>query len=189
MLVCRPRMRPASDRSLQLTGLYNIELVLSGKHADPAQEIVRNDINMDADGRIAVLTGPNQGRLAEEAARLAAMFGAASAESLLLLNESLASTSPGESLYLGARAVYATHLHELGARVDHVNQEVSGESKVVSLAAGVDSVTDASASARGTFLIKPGPPVGLSYALDIADRYEISFERLRSRIEDRRSSE
>jgi DNA mismatch repair protein MutS len=137
------------------------------------------------------------GRLAEEAARLAKSFGVASGASLLLLNESLASTSPGESLYLaedvvrglrflGARAVYATHLHELGARVDRINEEVPGDSLVVSLAAGVE---DGDGPARRTFRITRGPPVGLSYARDIADRYEISFERLRARIEDRRSAE
>ena len=39
---------------------------------------------------------------------------------------------------------------------------------------------------RRTYRIAPGPPVGSSYARDIADRYEISFERLRPKILARR---
>jgi len=243
MAICRPEIRPPESRSLRLEGVYNVELVLSGKYPSPAADIVANDLDMDADGRIAVLTGPNQGgkttytraigmaqvlaqaglhvparaaslspcdvvathfpneeggsleggRLAEEAGRLAELFGSATDQSLLLLNESLASTSPSESLYLaedvvrglrylGARAVYATHLHELGARVDQVNAQVPGRSTVVSMAAAVDT-GDGGNGVRRTYRISPSPPVGLSYARDIADRYEISFERLRARID------
>ena len=249
MPVCRPEIRPRHDRSLRLEGLYNVELVLSGKYPSPVDAIVANDIDMDADGRIVVLTGPNQGgkttyaravgtaqvlaqaglyvparsaalspcdvvathfpneeggsleggRLAEEAARLAQLFTTASDQSLILLNESLASTSPSESLYLaedvvrglrylGARAIYATHLHELGARVDQVNAQVAGRSDVVSMAAQVDTGHDIE-GARRTFRILPGPPVGLSYARDIAERYEISFARLQARIDSGRRSD
>jgi DNA mismatch repair protein MutS len=64
------------------------------------------------------------GRLGEEAKRLSDIFAQATRNSLVLLNESLASTSPGEGLYLardvlralkllGARVIFATHLHEL----------------------------------------------------------------------------
>ena len=37
---------------------------------------------------------------------------------------------------LGARAVFATHLHELGARVELINREVDGASQLVSMVAG-----------------------------------------------------
>lgn len=136
------------------------------------------------------------GRLAEEARRLAALFAAASERSLILMNESLASTSPGESLYLaqdvvrglrllGARAVFATHLHELGERVDAINREVEGDSRLVSMVAEIEADAagnDANGAARRTYRIRPGPPVGLSYARDVARRYGISFEDLRAQL-------
>jgi DNA mismatch repair protein MutS len=133
------------------------------------------------------------GRLAEEAARLSKIFHSITDKSLVLLNESLSSTSPGESLYLardvvhalrlyGVRAVYATHLHELAEGLDAVNAEVDGDSRVISLVAGValeageeGIETD---SARPTYKIEPAPPRGLSYAKGIAVRYGISFEQL-----------
>ena len=136
------------------------------------------------------------GRLAEEARRLSAIFASASEHSLILMNESLASTSPSESLYLaqdvvrglrllGARAVFATHLHELGERVDAINREVDGASRLVSMVAGIESNgvgTDGSGEVRRTYRIRPGPPVGLSYARDVARRYGISFEDIRTQL-------
>ena len=139
------------------------------------------------------------GRLAEEARRLASIFASSSGHSLILMNESLASTSPSESLYLaedvvrglrllGARAVFATHLHELGERVDAINREVAGDSRLVSMVAGIESADTGNGSngeVRRTYRIRPGPPVGLSYARDIARRYGISFDDIRAQLEAR----
>ena len=243
--ICRPRLAPAAERRLQVNRLYNVNLAL-GSSEERAKEIVGNDLDMDTNGRILVLTGPNQGgkttftravgllqvlaqaglyapaeaatvspadvvgthfpvdepghaeggRLAEEARRLASIFATASEHSLILMNESLASTSPSESLYLaedvvrglrllGARAVFATHLHELGERVDAINQEVDGASRLVSMVAGIESRAAGSSvngAMRRTYRIRPGPPVGLSYARDIARRYGISFEDIRAQL-------
>ena len=86
---------------------------------------------------------------------------------------------------LGARAVFATHLHELGERVDAINREVAGASRLVSMVAGIES-SDAgngsNAEVRRTYRIRPGPPVGLSYARDIARRYGISFDDIRAQL-------
>jgi len=138
-------------------------------------------------------TEQGMGRLAEEALRLNEIFHSISKKSLVLLNESLSSTSPGESLYLardivqalkifGVRAIYATHLHALAEDLDSFNADERGDSQVVSLVAGValegdkeDSLDD---FAPCTYRIKPGPPRGLSYAKGIAVRYGISLEQL-----------
>jgi hypothetical protein len=136
------------------------------------------------------------GRLAEEARRLNEIFHSVTDKSLVLLNESLSSTSPGESLYLaqdivralrlfGVRAVFATHLHELAEGVDLINADVTGDSRVVSLVAGVELAEDKEDIIDDivprTYKIKPGPPRGLSYAKGIAARYGISFEQLTER--------
>lgn len=257
MPTCVPGLAPAADRRAQATELYDVSLALRGAPQEAAGAVVRNDLDAGEDGRIAILTGPNQGgkttfvravgvmqvlaqtglhvaartaaispadrvithfpsqeggageggRLAEEARRLGAVFAEASERSVVLLNESLSSTSPSESLYLaedvvralrllGARAIFATHLHELGERLDRINAEGDGGSLVVSLVAGIAPDRDGADGADGsdgsqtrmrrTYRIAPGPPVGSSYARDIADRYQISFERLKPKILARR---
>ena len=133
------------------------------------------------------------GRLGEEAMRLSKIFKYATRHSLLLFNESLASTSAGESFYLardivrvvrllGARAIFATHLHELAADAGAINDETGGDSKVVSL---VSMVQIEQETARRTYKIVPGPPMGRSYAREIAMRYGISFEQLKQSLETR----
>jgi DNA mismatch repair protein MutS len=135
-----------------------------------------------------------RGRLGEEAKRLSAIFSEATRYSLVLLNESLFSTSPGESLYLardvvaalrllGTRAIYATHLHELAENLDGLNA-MPGVSTVVSLVAGV-AEDDDETSARSTYVIQPGPPRGRSYARAIAARYGISYDKLSETLRQR----
>jgi DNA mismatch repair protein MutS len=132
------------------------------------------------------------GRLGEEAKRLSAIFANATPRSLILLNESLSSTSPGESLSLAqdvvkalmllrARAIYTTHLHELAAEVGRLNAEVPGGSTIVSMVALVEALPEGQATAdrmRRTFKIAPRPPSGESYAREIASRYGISYAQL-----------
>ncbi|HLV35671.1 MAG TPA: hypothetical protein VKY59_11180 [Spirillospora sp.] len=137
------------------------------------------------------------GRLGEEAKRLSEIFAHATRHSLLLFNESLASTSAGESLYLardivrvmrllGVRAIFSTHLHELAADADEINAETEGDSKVVSLVSmvtiekGLDGET-----ARRTYKIVPSPPMGRSYAREIAIRYGISYDQLKASLQAR----
>ncbi|GAB4420658.1 MAG: DNA mismatch repair protein MutS [Anaerolineae bacterium] len=133
------------------------------------------------------------GRLGEEAQRLHDIFAHATPYSLVLLNEALTSTSPGESLYLarevlralqrlGARAIYATHLHDLAAGVSALNAESVGDSPIVSLVslAEENGSADAAQSFRQTYRIVPGPPRGHSYAREIAARYGLSFEQIDS---------
>lgn len=141
----------------------------------------------------------NLGRLGEESKRLAEIFKKASRHSLVLLNESLSSTSPGESLYiakeivaalkiLGVRAIFATHLHDLALNLDSFNKNIPGDSKVVSMVSGVDTGETESNNkdtAMRTYKIMPGPPLGKSYARDVAMRYGISFENLVNTLKER----
>jgi DNA mismatch repair protein MutS len=53
---CRPEIAPAEERITQIDGLMNINLAL--RRADNP---VPSDARFDADGRIAILTGPNSG--------------------------------------------------------------------------------------------------------------------------------
>ena len=138
------------------------------------------------------------GRLGEEAGRIHDVFRRITRHSLVLLNESLSTTSPGEGLYLardivrairmiGARAIYATHLHELGD-VAVVNGDTAGDSLAASLVAGSESIAAAGGgepSVRRTYEIKPGPPQGLSYARDIARKYGIELNQILATLKER----
>ncbi len=246
---CRPALASMKARVCTVEDAYNINLALrllaerrstSDPPPDLRAAIVLNDIRFDDDGRIFVLTGPNQGgkttytqaiglihvlagaglfvpgrratlspvdnifthfpveerpdagigRLGEEAQRLSTIFSRATRHSLVLLNESLSSTSPGESLYLardvvralrmlGARATFATHLHDLAADCDELNTETPGDSVIISLVSlAVEGDARDGDDVQQTYRIVAGPPRGRSYAREIAARYGISYEQL-----------
>ena len=132
------------------------------------------------------------GRFGDEARRLNEVFTHATRYSLVLLNESMSSTSPGESLYLaqdivrvlqkmGARAVFVTHLHELAAGLDELNSETPGELVVSMVASFVEEKSgdgDPKAAIKRTYKVALGPPMGHSCAKEIATRYSISYEQL-----------
>lgn len=136
----------------------------------------------------------NAGRLGEEAQRVSEIFGHATRYSLILFNESFSSTTPGEGLYLaqdvvrglrllGARGVFVTHFHELAERLEALNA-APGESRVFSLVTGVETNAAKGAITR-TFKIQPGPPLGTSYAKEIAQQHGISYEQIAETLKQR----
>ncbi|MBN2736419.1 MAG: hypothetical protein JXR70_05515 [Spirochaetales bacterium] len=140
------------------------------------------------------------GRFGEEAGRLKLLFQAASRHSLVLLNESLSSTSMGEALFLakdllcvlrqiGLRAMFATHLHDLALSADNVNASCPGDSKILSLVSAIEEIRDKDKLViKRTFTIKPGPPLGQSYALELAESYGISKAQLLRDINNTRNN-
>lgn len=251
--VSLPEIVPEAERVCRVRDGYNLNLALQRleRGGQPAAEIVTNDVRLDDEGRIAILTGPNRGgkttyaqaiglmqvlaqvglfvpgsqawispadgvythfpvdeelvrgtgRFGHEAQRLRQILEQATRHSLILLNESLSGTHAGESLYLsrdvvlilrvlGARVVFATHLHELAEQVEAINAEVPGDSRVVSL---VSSRIDPETVARGaeemagrrTYRVVRSRPMGRSYALELARHYGISLDQLRQVLLDR----
>ena len=84
---------------------------------------------------------------------------------------------------LGARAIYATHLHELAADVSALNASTAGDSLVVSLVASRRETADD--GPRPSYKIVPGPPLGRSYAREIAAQYGISYDQLTALLQQR----
>jgi DNA mismatch repair ATPase MutS len=232
-----------------------VNLALHHLNRREAQElsevVVTNDVHMGAEGRVYILTGPNQGgkttytqavgltqimtqtglyvpgegarispvygiythypleeelekgtgRLGDETQRLNVLFSQVTRHSLVLLNESLSSTAPGESLYLardvvrvlrllGARAIFVTHLHQLAADAESLNAETPGDSRIVSMVASLIEEDEGShgGDSRGirrTYKVVPNPPMGRSYAMEIARRYGISYEQLKEALAER----
>ena len=129
------------------------------------------------------------------------MFARATRYSLMLFNESLSSTSPVESLYLAedivrilrlmdVRTIFATHLHELAARVEQLNTETPGDSPIISMVASLlpeEDITKPAADLafKRSYEVVASPPMRYSYAKDIARQYGISFEQLRAMLNDR----
>ncbi len=128
------------------------------------------------------------GRLGEESQRIAEIFEKATDRSLLLFNESLATTNVAEGLYIakdvvksmryvGTRTIFNTHMHELARNLDRLNSEIDGTSKVESL------VTEVENGAR-SFRVSIAPPQGVSYARDIAVKYGVTFEQIKKNIDE-----
>lgn len=258
LAMCKPEPAPKEQRMTRIADMFDVSLALGLTRQHPGIElhrtIVANDVEFGLDGRVFILTGPNQGgkttytraigvvqilfqaglfvpgseavispvdglythfseeekpnidngRLGEESRRLHDIFMSATRHSLILLNESLSSTSSRDSLYvardivkgikvLGCRAVYATHLLELAADVERINAETSGDGRLISMVAGVERERDEAsrpgAKAKRTYKVKPGPPNETSFATDIARLYGISFDQIVQTLKERRAIE
>ncbi len=133
------------------------------------------------------------GRLGEESKRLSDIFNEATRYSLLLLNESLATTNVSEGLYiardvlksmryLGVRSIFNTHMHDLARNLKELNEEIKGDSIVESMVTGVENGTR-------SFKIFIAPPQGVSYAKDIAIKYGVTFESIKSKIDSKDTEE
>jgi hypothetical protein len=79
-----------------------------------------------------------------------------------------------------------THLQELANHVDEINATTAGDGTVGSLVAEVDEGRESGkVQHRRTFRIRPGPPLGLSYASEIAEQHGISYRQLTALLQDR----
>jgi len=127
-----------------------------------------------------------KGRLGEECEHLRDIFRCASEHSLVLMDEALSSTSAVEASYIagevllslsliGARGIFATHLHDLAQRVDEINSYGGNKSKLDNLVAEVSMDED---GARRTYKIRRTKPDGLSYAKSIAQKYGITLDQI-----------
>ncbi len=136
------------------------------------------------------------GRFGDEARRLSEIFAQAGRSSLILLNEALVGTNPGESLYLaqdvvralrrlGARAIYTTHFHALAADADRLNEETPGDSRIGSLVASRMEAEGRDGAVQRSYRVQPGPPLGKSYAREIASHYGVSYEQLVEKLRER----
>ncbi|MFN2160816.1 MAG: MutS-related protein [Candidatus Promineifilaceae bacterium] len=135
------------------------------------------------------------GRFGDEAQRIRAIFERVTGDSLVLFNESLATTNMGESVFLaqnivrslreiGARVIFTTHLHDLAAAVERINTDTAGDSIVISLVAS-PQVGDLEDESGYSYRIQARPPLGRSYAENIAARHGISRDQLRTLLKER----
>lgn len=130
----------------------------------------------------------NLGRLGKECEDFASIYREATKDSLILLNESFASTSHLESLTIasevvkackhkGVRTIFNTHLHELFGQVEVLNVNMSNDCVIFSVVSGDEQNVN-------SFKLHLMPPLGKSYADRIARSYGITYDQLISRLKE-----
>ena len=132
--------------------------------------------------------GLNTSRFTQECKQFKETVDTATRHSLLLLNESIQSTTPTECVYIateltkifrcvGVRGIYATHLLELAKSLDRLNEEVEGDTKLVSIVTTVDRTADN----RRLYRIERAEPQEFGYARTIYEKFGVSFEEVKRR--------
>ena len=121
------------------------------------------------------------GRLGEECKRFKELYENATEKSLMLLNETFSTTSFEEGYYIakdcskailkkGIRTIYNTHMHKLALDISEINDE--------EVPAKAASLVVKAKEGKRLYEVEVAPPVGLSYAKDIAEKYGVTFEML-----------
>ena len=124
------------------------------------------------------------GRLGEECKRFRDLFGSASGNSVLLLNETFSTTSFEEGYFIavdavkaildrGTRTIYNTHMHKLASDLDRAINSPERAGKAVSLVAETTG-------GRNSFRVRIAPPEGKSFARNIAEKYGVTYESLKT---------
>lgn len=123
-----------------------------------------------------------KGRFGEECARLQQILRRVSPESMVLLDETLSGTDSYEAStigkevltalsVIGCRGIFSTHLHLLSMEAKDINMRADIHSRVDNLVMSIEN-------GQRTYKVCRRTPDGKSYARDIADRYNLSLEKI-----------
>jgi DNA mismatch repair ATPase MutS len=126
------------------------------------------------------------GKLEDDLIRIGEILRSATPASVVIVNEIFASTTLQDARFLGAKLLTKiARLDALCVCVTFVDELASCGEGVVSLM----STVDPRSPAERTYRVVRKPADGLAYALSIAQKYDVTYERLRDRlgVDDRRS--
>jgi DNA mismatch repair protein MutS len=120
-----------------------------------------------------------RGKFEDELVRIRAILEQATAESVLIMNESFGSTTLGDALAVGGAIVgQIIALDALCVFVTFVDELATLGEATVSMM----SMVDPDDRARRTYRIARKPADGLAYATALAAKYELTYDSVRRRI-------
>jgi DNA mismatch repair ATPase MutS len=131
--------------------------------------------HFEKEENLAAMTG----KLEDDLIRIGQILRAATPASIVILNETFASTTVDDARFLGTKLL--TKLMQLGALgvyVTFVDELASLGEQIVSMM----STIVPSNPAERTYQVVRKPADGLAYALAIAEKYDVTYERLHERL-------